>query len=54
MKNMLIYFSIFGHTVGCGSALYYAWRLADKGLDGWGWMLLVAVLLGSYTIRLKD
>lgn len=54
MKDLAIHLSIVGRSVCCAAALYFAWRLADAGKDGWGWLLVVAVLIGCYSVKTSE
>ena len=36
------------------AAICAAWSLASAGKGGWGWMILLAVVLGSYSLSYKN
>lgn len=47
----LVAMAIVGHTLASVSAIAGAVFLAYHGRDGWGWLIFLAVCLGSYSIK---
>lgn len=37
-----------------GIAIYGAWRLMLKGADGWGWLIVVAIILAAFNCKYEN
>ena len=49
--NTIILITIILRTVATCVAIGGAIYLAYFGKDGWGWMIFLAIVLGSFTVR---
>lgn len=52
--NTVIFFSVVMRGLGVLAAIVGAVYLANQGKEGWGWMIFLAVLLGSYSLKVDS
>lgn len=46
--------AILAKMVSCTAAIYFAYKLASDNKEGWGWLIFLAIILGSTTIKYID
>jgi len=49
--NAVVFFSVALRGLSVLAAIGGAVYLAHQGKDGWGWLIFLSVILGSYSIR---
>ena len=47
-------FGIFMQTIATCMAIFVAGYLAFYGKDGWGWMIFLAICIGSTSFKYKN
>lgn len=49
--NTVIFFSVLMRGLCVIAAICGAVYLANQGKNGWGWLIFLAIVLGSYSIK---